>query len=167
MRGKSDFPCWNTSWGRRKNLGTWALGYCFNEESMDGQGNTGACGESSRRSRKGVIRCYKKSNTVREKNSSSKTCYINWAMLLIFLFDHHSRTGNLLIAYIFPWTPWVCLHLNNSEYENWWPNSVYIDANGPFLNLSGYLSCYVTAFSLSNLKIFRGKKIEMNKTIFP
>ena len=108
---------------------------------MGGQVNTGACSESSRRPCKGVVRCYEKGNTDKEeKLDLKKKIYIKWALLLVFLFDHHARTGNLLIAYIFAWTPRVCLGLNYSEYENWWPNAMYIDANGPLQNLSGYWS---------------------------
>lgn len=68
--------------------------------------------------------------------------YIKGAILLICLFDHHARTGNLLIALVFSGTPWVYLSHNNSEYENWWPNTMYIDAKEPLQNLSGYLSYY-------------------------
>lgn len=95
-----------------------------------------------------------------------KKFYIKWAILLIFLIDHHARIGSLFIASIFPFlcTTQVCLGLN-SEYENRWPNAV--DANGPLQNLSGYLAIIkVIAFSFSNLKRFRGKNTEMNNKIF-
>lgn len=109
---------------------------------MGGQVNTGACSESSRRPCKGVIRCYEKGNTDKEEKLDFKKTWFKKKiiLLLVYLFDHHARTVNLLTTYIFPWTPWVCLGLNYSEYENWWPNAMYSDANGQLQNLTGYWS---------------------------